>query len=104
MLQKHRGDVPLVIVRPAIIGSALQDPVPGWIDSINAAGAIYLAAGMGILQFLPGDISLIGDQIPVDYTSNCIIVATALRANQNKLSVYHSASSSVNPLTWAMVR
>lgn len=70
-----------MIVRPTIIGAAIKDPSPGWIDSINAAGSIYLAVALGILQYLPGDISLIGDQIPVDYVSNCIIAATALRAN-----------------------
>jgi len=46
----------------------------------------------------------VGDQIPVDYVSNCIIAATAHRAKKNKLSIIHSASSSINPCTWAMVR
>jgi fatty acyl-CoA reductase len=40
MLQKEKGSVPLCIVRPAIIGPAVRDPFPGWVDSlIGPAGA-----------------------------------------------------------------
>ena len=104
LIRKHRGHIPLVIVRPSIIGVAMNDPEPGWIDSIAAAGAIYLTAGIGILQTVPGNMYQIGDQIPVDYVSNCIIAATAHYGNKDKFTIVHSASSSVNPVTWQMVR
>lgn len=45
----------MVIVRPSIIGASLEEPVPGWTDSITFAGGIYLIAGLGILRELPGD-------------------------------------------------
>lgn len=43
---------------------------------------------------------VIGDQVPVDYCSHLIIAATADAMDKNDLFIYHSASSSRNPITW----
>lgn len=52
LLKKHRGDIPLVIIRPSIIGAAAAEPHPGWVDSISAATAVYLTGALGILKDL----------------------------------------------------
>ena len=39
------------------------------------------------MKFMEGDRSLISDQMPVDVVADTIIVAAAVYANQNKLSV-----------------
>lgn len=100
LLKKHRGDLPLVIIRPSIIGAAASEPFPGWVDSISAATAVYLTGSLGMLKDLSGRIDIIGDQIPVDYCSHLIIAATADAINKTGLFIYHSASSSRNPITW----
>lgn len=101
LLNKHRGDLPMVIVRPSIIGAAAQEPYPGWVDSISAATAVYLTGGLGMLKDLYGRMDFIGDQVPVDYCAHLIIAATADGIDKNTLTVYHSASSSRNPISWA---
>ena len=55
LAEKNTKNIPLVIVRPSIIGASLEEPFPGWTDSITLAGGIYLIAGLGILRELPGD-------------------------------------------------
>jgi len=100
ILEKHRGDVPVTIVRPAIIGCALKDPFPGWIDSVSAAAALYLFGGIGLIQVAHGNKNCIGDQIPVDMCSDTIIVAAATYANTNTLNVVHSGTSGANPVSW----
>jgi len=57
-------------MRPSIIGASLEEPVPGWTDSITLAGGIFLIAGLGILRELPGDKNMIGDVVPVDVVAN----------------------------------
>lgn len=91
-------------MRPSIIGSSYREPSPGWIDSIAAAGAIYLTAALGVVDALPGDLALLGDQIPCDYVSNCIIASTAYYANRNNLGIVHSTSTDMKPLNWMMVK
>ena len=100
LLKKHRGNVPLVIVRPSIIGAAAYEPFVGWVDAVSAATAVYITGCLGMLRDLNGMMDYIGDQIPVDFCSNLIIASTADIMNKNDLIVYHAASSSRNPITW----
>jgi hypothetical protein len=76
-MKKRQGNIPLCIVRPAIINTSYSEPFPGWIDSLAAAAAMFLFVGLGVLKYLNGDQSKIADTIPVDYVVNTIIVASA---------------------------
>lgn len=100
LLKKHRGGVPLVIIRPSIIGAAMIEPFPGWVDSISAGTAVYLTGSIGLLRDLQCNPNFIGDQVPVDYCSHLIIAATADTMGKDDLFIYHSCSSSRNPITW----
>ena len=47
-LKKHRGNIPIFICRPSIIISSNNEPVPGWTDSMAAAGPITNFFGVGL--------------------------------------------------------
>jgi len=49
-MKLRKKDVPVCIVRPAIINTSYLEPFPGWIDSIAAAAALFLFAGLGIVR------------------------------------------------------
>jgi len=100
ILEKHRENVPVTIVRPAIIGCSIRDPFPGWIDSVSAAAALYLFGGLGLIQVAHGNKNYIGDQIPVDMCADTIIVAAATYANSENIKVVHSGTSGANPVSW----
>ncbi len=70
LVQSNSKKLPLLILRPSIISASLEEPVPGWTDSIGLIGGIYLIAGLGILRELPCDENNIGDQVPVDIVVN----------------------------------
>src|SRR5690606_9312151 len=42
LLYKHKGDIPLVIVRPSVVDASFKDPYPGWLDTTSAASSFYL--------------------------------------------------------------
>ena len=75
--------------------------MPGWIDSLAAAAAIFLFVGLGIIQHAKGDDKKIGDVIPVDVVAAMIIVATASNLNSRSFPIYHVGTSDLNPMTWA---
>jgi len=100
LLDKHRENLPLTIVRLSIIGAAWRDPFPGWVEKVTMAGALYLLGGIGLLKVLKGDPKIVGDQIPVDFCSNAIIVAGARYARSPNLTVVHCATSANNPVSW----
>jgi hypothetical protein len=103
-MQKRRGDLPMCIVRPAIINTSYSEPFPGWLDSIAAAAAMFLFVGLGIIKEVKGNPNFIGDTIPVDVVTANIIVATAFNLKKNGLPIYHVGSSDRNPITWKKAR
>eukprot|EP00761_Pharyngomonas_kirbyi_P002199 gb/GECH01002203.1/.p1 GENE.gb/GECH01002203.1/~~gb/GECH01002203.1/.p1 ORF type:complete len:1156 (+),score=242.96 gb/GECH01002203.1/:1-3468(+) len=108
LLEKRRGNVPLSVIRPTIIGSSWEEPHRGWVDCVSAAGALYLVAGLGMMTVLPLNLSNIGDQVPVDFVSKSIImiaVETAERSEEAhgdpiSLKFFHCGTSATNPVRW----
>ena len=100
-LRKRRNpNLPTLLIRPSIIVGATKSPVPGWTDTISAAGGLSLIGGMGLVNFVHGKKTNIADLIPVDIVSNMIIVGTAHHANIKELKIIHSSSSNRRPITW----
>lgn len=79
----------------------MKEPIPGWTDTLSAAGGLSVANGSGVLKYVYAKADNIADLIPVDYVSNGIIVSTALLANKPALTIIHSNSSHSNPITWS---
>ena len=95
---EERGDLPLVILRPAIIESSLREPYPGWIQGSRMADPIIMAFARGILREFPGDPRSIVDIVPVDHVVNAIIAAAVRRPESPE--VYQVASGEQNPIRY----
>ena len=89
----------MAIVRPSIVGGSAREPVPGWVDVISAAGAVYLSVGLGVLKFLPGSEHNMADVVPVDYVTNVILGAIPAIRHQNRYLIFHAATSSEKPMS-----
>ncbi len=98
-LLAQRGDVPLSIVRPSIIESALAEPRPGWIRGFRMAEPVIISYARGLLAQFPGLPEGVIDVIPVDLVV-AAIVATAAAGPPAEPEVVQVASGSVNPLRY----
>ena len=99
LLIRDRGQVPLVIFRPAIIEGSLNEPTPGWIDGLRMADPIIAAYGRGKLTKFPGRGDIAIDLIPVDLVANAMIATLPIGdGRRGELSVYQCASSDRRPL------
>jgi HAD superfamily hydrolase (TIGR01490 family) len=92
-------EIPLSVVRPSIIESALERPYPGWIEGFKMAEPIILAYGRGAIPEFPGIPEGIMDLIPVDLVVNAMI-AVAARPSTERPRYVHVCSGSRNPLTY----
>lgn len=89
----------LSIVRPAIIESTLQEPVPGWIEGVKVADAIILAYARGKTRIFPARPQGIIDIVPADLVANAILLATAeALANPLRRRVYQACTGLGNPI------
>lgn len=101
MMKKRYSDARASIVRPSIVIGTYEEPFPGWAENLAAGGGITLTTGIGILRNVKSDPNIKIDCVPCDYVANFIIAISAVASilpNQ-RLSVYHSTSSLLNPVS-----
>ena len=84
ILHRRKGNLPLSIIRPAIVGCAWKEPMPGWVDALTAAGGIFLTAGLGILREMFCKHENKADLVPVDF-----VVATTIKLLHRTATFYH---------------
>ncbi|KAF9571133.1 cyclin-dependent kinase inhibitor far1 [Mortierella alpina] len=90
LMQTRRKSLslPMIIVRVAIVGGALSEPVPGWCDGVNGAPAVMLTCALGAVQEWYGDETKVVDVIPVDVAVKTVLMAgPALVSQPSELSV-----------------
>ncbi|MHB8263748.1 MAG: HAD-IB family hydrolase [Acidimicrobiales bacterium] len=119
LLAKNYRDIPISIVRPSIIESALEYPDPGWIRGFRMAEPIIISYARGLLKEFPGIPEGIIDVIPVDMVVAALIAvaakgprgqqdekdardaqSTASTAGEWTPYVYQVATGSRNPLRY----
>ncbi|HVL94012.1 MAG TPA: HAD-IB family hydrolase, partial [Acidimicrobiales bacterium] len=93
------GDVPLTILRPSIIESALAEPHPGWIRGFRMAEPIIISYGRGLLKEFPGIPESVVDVIPVDLVVASIL-AVAAQGPPARPAVFHASTGARNPLRY----
>ncbi len=94
-----KGAVPVSIVRPSIIESALAEPKPGWIRGFRMAEPVILSYARGLLREFPGVPEGIVDVIPVDLVVAAIITVAAL-GPEKAPAISQVASGGINPLKY----
>jgi len=92
--------VPISIVRPSIIESALREPHAGWIRGFRMAEPIIISYARGLLREFPGVPEGVVDVIPVDMVVAAIIAVAAKGPVEAGTPVYQVASGVRNPLRY----
>lgn len=92
--------VPITVVRPSIIESALAEPRPGWIRGFRMAEPIIVSYARGLLREFPGVPEGVIDVIPVDMVVAAILAVAAHGPDPAGPTVYHVASGVRNPLRY----
>ncbi|KAH9645170.1 hypothetical protein HF086_005715 [Spodoptera exigua] len=103
-------DLPICVVRPAVVTCTIREPAPGWVDKsciYGASGYMY-AVGLGASHVAYGNHSNQLDLVPVDYVNNTILAAAWETARlkssapeENEIKIYVVSSRSRNPVTWS---
>jgi len=99
-LAETRGGVPVSIVRPSIIESALAEPYPGWIRGFRMAEPVIISYGRGLLKEFPGLPEGIVDVIPVDLVVAATLAVAAGAPPEDGPVVYQAVTGSRNPLRY----
>lgn len=100
VVSEYKNRLPVVIYRPSIVISALEEPIPGWIDNFNGPVGLLLASGIGLFRTSYGDPDIVSDFTPVDTSIKAMIIAawkqgiaSTTDASDDQLSVYNCSTS-----------
>ncbi|XP_012832964.1 PREDICTED: fatty acyl-CoA reductase 2-like [Erythranthe guttata] len=103
VIQETRGDIPVVIIRPAAIESCYKEPVPGWIQGYRVFDPLICSLGKGQLPAFLCKPDTPIDIIPLDMVVNATIAAIAKHGSKHmpELNIYQIASSVLNPVRFS---
>ena len=96
LLTKYGKDLPVAIVRPAIVESSLTQPFRGWNEGINTSAALSYLLGTFFRQ-LPTNERKRLDVIPVDCVCRGMTLIAAAVMERRHEPVYQLATSVTNP-------
>lgn len=103
LLKKRFPSLDITIVRPSIIESAIQFPLPGWNEGLTTTAPLcYLAKSW--YPFSIGKKNIIIDTIPVDLVANAIIMIGAVQLLGQADPVYQLATSTINPCHLRLIK
>ena len=100
LVEQWEASVPITIVRPSIIESALTEPRPGWIRGFRMAEPIIISYACGLLREFPGVPEGIVDVIPVDMVVAVILAVAAWWAERGRPRCTTSHRGVRNPLRY----
>ncbi|MGD7707129.1 HAD-IB family phosphatase [Microlunatus sp. Y2014] len=95
------ADIPVSVVRPAIVESSWKHPYPGWIEGFKMAEPLILAYGRGDLPEFPASPDSVVDIVPCDHVVNAILAVCATNPEPGRPEFYHVSSGARNPLTFS---
>ncbi|TXG73645.1 hypothetical protein EZV62_002224 [Acer yangbiense] len=98
LLGSNKENIPLVIIRPAMITSTYKEPFPGWIEGFRTVDSVIIGNGKGKVKCLPANPDTIIDLIPADMVVNAMITAMVTNTNQHSSDpiIYQVGSSMRN--------
>ena len=101
-LIEGRGTVPVSIMRPSVIESAVADPHPGWIRGFRMAEPVIISWARGVLKDFPGLAEGTFDVIPVDFVVAATL-AVAASPPPATPAVFQTVTGARNPLRFGQL-
>ncbi|XP_026684875.1 putative fatty acyl-CoA reductase CG5065 [Diaphorina citri] len=124
LVDEYKTKLPVVIVRPSIVLPSFQEPVPGWVDSLNGPVGVLVASGKGVVRsmmcgaefvFCRTSDFAIGHGHPVIPTNNSIrdfgiftnnyakFKGPRLNDLSTETQVFNISSNEVEAITWGEI-
>lgn len=103
LLVKSDNGVPIIILRPSVVESTLQEPEPGWIEGFRMSSPVLFGFGQGVLPDFPAKRDGVIDIIPADFVVSALLVSLTAASRVSNPKVFQVASGSENPLRWCQL-
>ncbi|XP_044261427.1 fatty acyl-CoA reductase wat-like [Tribolium madens] len=102
LIKSEENNLPIAIVRPAIVVSSAKEPMPGWIDNFYGVIGMTIAIALGVVRSVHAIKKAPCHLVPCDYVCN-IILASAWNVAKEKpaqIPIYNYSGSNKNLISW----
>ncbi|XP_011498955.1 PREDICTED: putative fatty acyl-CoA reductase CG5065 [Ceratosolen solmsi marchali] len=104
----YAGILPIIVFRPSIVISSVDEPLVGWLDNFNGPVGMMVGAGKGILRVIYFDSNTNADFIPVDVVIKAMITSTWKRGivtitRDPSIHVYNCSSSDIRGVSMSVI-
>ncbi|XP_055327144.1 fatty acyl-CoA reductase wat-like isoform X1 [Sitodiplosis mosellana] len=82
LVKRYSAHFPTIVIRPSIIVSTYQDPIPGWTNNITGINGLCVGIGVGFLRHLHVSNDFVIDIICADFVINTTLSAIYLSAEK----------------------
>ncbi|RWS25449.1 hypothetical protein B4U80_02280 [Leptotrombidium deliense] len=90
-------NIPTAIIRPPIVTPSIEEPVPGWVDTLNGPAGLLMAASIGVLRTSDWRYDIEPDGMPVDLISNAILsIGWYISLQSKPLGIYNITWRNLN--------
>lgn len=117
LVRRYGQKFPICIMRPSIVISTHEDPVPAWCNNIYGLNGILVACGLGVLRLLPIKENNVGDVVCADFVINSTLAALwsiheeheeSKESKKNEIvekdpEVFNVCTSVDRPVTWGTI-
>ncbi|KAJ8924569.1 hypothetical protein NQ315_000718, partial [Exocentrus adspersus] len=104
LVAEQLDTMPVCIVRPSIVIPAVDEPLPGWVDSLNGPIGLLVGAGKGVIRSMHCKGENRGQFIPVDFAINASIIIAYLvgtaKEKPKEVPVYNMTQDAVLPIRY----
>ncbi|XP_039314069.1 putative fatty acyl-CoA reductase CG5065 [Solenopsis invicta] len=97
--------LPVGIIRPSIVAPSYKEPVPGWVDNINGATAVFVGTGKGMIRSILCKSNNIANLMPCDMAVNATI-ALAWQVGTKKFpkpKFLNATTNMENSFSWGSI-
>lgn len=96
LLDRNRGKYHVIILRPAIVSPAVNDPAPGYVDSFNGPAGFSTVSALGIAKITDWSFNHQVDFYPVDFVANACLGSTWLACKRKYVYSIYTTSNFIS--------
>ncbi|XP_971355.2 uncharacterized protein LOC659998 [Tribolium castaneum] len=102
LIKSEGKNLPIGIVRPAIVVTCAEEPVPGWIDNFYGVIGMTVAIALGIVRSVHAIKKAPCHLVPCDYVCNFILASTwnVAQETTDQITIFNYSGSNKNLISW----
>uniref|UniRef100_A0A182MN49 Fatty acyl-CoA reductase n=1 Tax=Anopheles culicifacies TaxID=139723 RepID=A0A182MN49_9DIPT len=100
IVRRYKSKLPIAIIRPSIITTTKEDPIPGWTDNMYGFNGVVTGAATGVLRIFHIHMDYKASIVPADTVINSTLAVTWYSANHRDEDNVFNCTTDDNPVTW----